>query len=188
MLAARSLGCAFSSKRRAVFRRHLRRRNEAGGCRLTPPFFGASALDRLGRPVRRRGQRRWCGRRRGVRFRRDRSAAEFALSSPPASVRTRLPTVSATGLMLNSLNAYEFDYGEGPGTLHALGIFYGTSVAICSTTRRGRNIRSTWCSSGGATGPSGRPERRQSVRHGNLGPRPRGGARRPARACITMLR
>jgi hypothetical protein len=37
---------------------------------------------------------------------------------------------AAAGFMLNSLNAYEFDYGEGPGTLHALGIFYGTSVAI----------------------------------------------------------
>lgn len=36
----------------------------------------------------------------------------------------------ATGFMLNSLNAYEFDYGEGPGTLHALGIFYGTSVPM----------------------------------------------------------
>jgi intracellular sulfur oxidation DsrE/DsrF family protein len=37
---------------------------------------------------------------------------------------------AATALMLNSLNAYQFDYGEGPGTLHALGIFYGTSVGI----------------------------------------------------------
>lgn len=34
------------------------------------------------------------------------------------------------GFMLNSLNAYDFDYAEGPGTLHALGIFYGTSVAM----------------------------------------------------------
>lgn len=37
---------------------------------------------------------------------------------------------AAAGFMLNSLNAYELDYGEGPGTLHALGIFYGTSVAM----------------------------------------------------------
>ncbi len=34
------------------------------------------------------------------------------------------------GFMLNSLNAYEFDYAEGPGSLHAVGIFYGTSVAM----------------------------------------------------------
>jgi intracellular sulfur oxidation DsrE/DsrF family protein len=37
---------------------------------------------------------------------------------------------TAGALMLNSLNAYEFDYGEGAGTLHALGIFYGMSVAL----------------------------------------------------------
>jgi hypothetical protein len=37
---------------------------------------------------------------------------------------------AAGGFMLNSLNAYEFDYGEGPGTLHVLGIFYGTAVAM----------------------------------------------------------
>jgi intracellular sulfur oxidation DsrE/DsrF family protein len=37
---------------------------------------------------------------------------------------------AAAGFMLNSLNAYEFDYAEGPGTLHVLGIFYGTSVAM----------------------------------------------------------
>jgi hypothetical protein len=37
---------------------------------------------------------------------------------------------AATALMVNSLNAYEFDYGEGPGTLHVLGVFYGTAVAI----------------------------------------------------------
>jgi intracellular sulfur oxidation DsrE/DsrF family protein len=42
----------------------------------------------------------------------------------------RLADGAAAAFMVNSLNAYEFDYGEGPGTLHALGIFYGTSVAM----------------------------------------------------------
>lgn len=42
----------------------------------------------------------------------------------------RLADGVATALMANSLNAYQFDYGEGPGSLHAVGIFYGTSVAI----------------------------------------------------------
>ncbi len=37
-------------------------------------------------------------------------------------------TISA--IMLNSLNAYQFDYGDGPASLHAAGIFYGTSVAM----------------------------------------------------------
>jgi hypothetical protein len=42
----------------------------------------------------------------------------------------RLADGAAAGFMLNSLNAYEFDYAEGPGSLHAVGIFYGTSVAM----------------------------------------------------------
>jgi hypothetical protein len=42
----------------------------------------------------------------------------------------RLADGAAAAFMLNSLNAYEFDYGDGPGTLHALGIFYGTAVAM----------------------------------------------------------
>jgi intracellular sulfur oxidation DsrE/DsrF family protein len=42
----------------------------------------------------------------------------------------RLADGIALAFMVNSLNAYEFDYGEGPGTLHALGIFYSSSVAL----------------------------------------------------------
>jgi intracellular sulfur oxidation DsrE/DsrF family protein len=61
---------------------------------------------------------------------------------------------AATALMVNSLNAYEFDYGEGPGTLHALGVFYGTAVRYSSTTPGGKNTRSTSFNSGAATRPS----------------------------------
>ncbi|MGH7756645.1 MAG: hypothetical protein ACREM8_10230, partial [Vulcanimicrobiaceae bacterium] len=32
--------------------------------------------------------------------------------------------------MRNSLNAYEFGYGVGPGTLHVAGVFYGTAVPL----------------------------------------------------------
>jgi intracellular sulfur oxidation DsrE/DsrF family protein len=42
----------------------------------------------------------------------------------------KLADGAAAAFMVNSLNAYQFDYGDGPGTLHVLGIFYGTSVAM----------------------------------------------------------
>jgi intracellular sulfur oxidation DsrE/DsrF family protein len=32
--------------------------------------------------------------------------------------------------MLNSLNAYEHGFGEGPGTLHAAAVLYSTGVAL----------------------------------------------------------
>src|ERR1019366_261347 len=32
--------------------------------------------------------------------------------------------------MLNSLNAYEHGFGEGPGTLHAAAVLYSTGVAM----------------------------------------------------------
>jgi intracellular sulfur oxidation DsrE/DsrF family protein len=42
----------------------------------------------------------------------------------------RLADGAVAAFMLNALNAYEFDYGEGSGTLHALAIFYGTATAM----------------------------------------------------------
>ena len=42
----------------------------------------------------------------------------------------RLADGAVAAFMVNTLNAYQFDYGDGPGTLHALAIFYGTSVAM----------------------------------------------------------
>jgi hypothetical protein len=34
------------------------------------------------------------------------------------------------GQMRDALNAYEFDFGEGPGTLHVAAVFYGTAAAL----------------------------------------------------------
>lgn len=64
----------------------------------------------------------------------DLAAVELRLSLPfrhrQAFGSHALADGAVTSAMLNSLNAYQFDYGEGPGTLHALGVFYGTSVAM----------------------------------------------------------
>jgi intracellular sulfur oxidation DsrE/DsrF family protein len=64
----------------------------------------------------------------------DFAAIEGRLSLPfthrQAFGSARLADGIALAFMTNSLNAYEFDYGEGPGTLHALGIFFGTAVAL----------------------------------------------------------
>jgi intracellular sulfur oxidation DsrE/DsrF family protein len=44
-------------------------------------------------------------------------------------------------LMLNSFNAYEFDYGEGPGSIHALGIVYGTAAPFLLDDRAWRTYK-----------------------------------------------
>ncbi len=45
------------------------------------------------------------------------------------------------GQMRNSLNAYEIARNEGPGTLHALGVLYGTSVALAFGDEMWRRYR-----------------------------------------------
>jgi intracellular sulfur oxidation DsrE/DsrF family protein len=42
----------------------------------------------------------------------------------------RLADGNIADFMLNSLNAYQFDYDDGPGTMHVAGIFYGTAIAM----------------------------------------------------------
>jgi len=45
------------------------------------------------------------------------------------------------GQMRNSLNAYEIARSEGPGTLHALGVLYGSSVALAFADEAWRKYR-----------------------------------------------
>jgi len=62
-------------------------------------------------------------------------AAIAARLARPAAHRQVFGTAKLAGgnilhYMLNALNAYQFDYGEGPGTLHAAGVCYGSAVAL----------------------------------------------------------
>ena len=43
---------------------------------------------------------------------------------------TQVRDGAALGQMKNAFNAYEFARREGPGTLHVVGVFYGSSVAL----------------------------------------------------------
>ena len=42
----------------------------------------------------------------------------------------RVANGAVLGFMLNSLNAYEHGFGEGPGTLHAAAVLYSTGAAM----------------------------------------------------------
>jgi intracellular sulfur oxidation DsrE/DsrF family protein len=64
----------------------------------------------------------------------DRNAFETRLRMPfrhrQAFASPRIANGAVLGFMLNSLNAYEHGFGEGPGTLHAAAVLYSTSVAL----------------------------------------------------------
>ncbi len=59
----------------------------------------------------------------------------------------------------NSLDAYEVAWGEGPGTLHAAAVFYGTAVAMALDDGAwdSHPIRGVLASAGDPVIPAGRP-------------------------------
>jgi hypothetical protein len=59
-------------------------------------------------------------------------AARLARPAPHRQVfgTSKLANANLLHYMLNALNAYQFDYGEGPGSLHAAGVCYGSAVAL----------------------------------------------------------
>ncbi len=54
---------------------------------------------------------------------------------------TQVRDGAALGQMKNALNAYEFARREGPGTLHVVGVLYGTSVALALSDDAWRTYR-----------------------------------------------
>jgi intracellular sulfur oxidation DsrE/DsrF family protein len=64
----------------------------------------------------------------------DRAAFEARIRAPfrhrQAFAAPRVANGAVLGFMLNSLNAYEYGFGEGPGTLHAAAVFYSIGVTM----------------------------------------------------------
>jgi hypothetical protein len=64
----------------------------------------------------------------------DRAAFEARIRAPfrhrQAFAAPRVANGAVLGFMLNSLNAYEYGFGDGPGTLHAAAVFYSTGVTM----------------------------------------------------------
>lgn len=64
----------------------------------------------------------------------DRSAFEARIRAPfrhrQAFASPLVAEGAVLGFMVNSLNAYESGFGEGPGTLHAAAVLYHTGVAL----------------------------------------------------------
>jgi intracellular sulfur oxidation DsrE/DsrF family protein len=64
----------------------------------------------------------------------DRKAFEAILNKPfrhrQVFAATKLSGAAVLNYMRNSLRAYAEGFGEGPGTLHAIGVFYGGAVAL----------------------------------------------------------
>jgi len=64
----------------------------------------------------------------------DRSALEVVLAKPARHRQVFASSALRGGVLLqymkNALNAYEVDYGEGPGTHHTVAVLYGSAVSI----------------------------------------------------------
>jgi len=69
----------------------------------------------------------------------DRTAFEARVRRPfphrQVFASPRVADGAVFGFMANSLNAYDSGFGDGPGSLHAAAVFYGTGVALAFDDR-----------------------------------------------------